>query len=74
MAQGVLILILVFAMFAGLGWLMLHSLSWARKRGQVQNSVGHAFQELERLVAKPAVEHVVETETKLRKEDDQGGE
>ena len=74
MAQVVLAPLLVLAMFVGLGWLMIYSLMWAKHRGQVQNSVGHAFQELERLVAKPAVEHVVETETKLRKEDEHGGD
>jgi hypothetical protein len=37
--------------------------------------IGAAMQELDRLVARPSVEHVVEAETQtLRREDDQGGE
>ena len=66
--------VLVIAFFIGFGWLMVYSLSWARNRGNVQSSVGHALQELERIVTKPAVEHVITAEAKLRKEDDKGGE
>ena len=74
MAEATLAILTVLVVFLGFGWLMMASLHWVRNRGQVQASIGNALQELERIVTRPAVEHVVEAEAKLMKEDEKGGE
>lgn len=69
LALGVPILV-----FGGIVWLMLASLRWARNRdGSGQNAVGHALQELDRLVARPSIENIVEKEAEVRTVDDQHG-
>jgi hypothetical protein len=43
------------------------------RRGTGVAAIGNALQELDRLVARPSVEHTVEAETRvLRREDDDG--
>ena len=46
-----------------------------RRRGSGSTGLGAAFQELDRLVARPSVEHTVEAEQPIVKnEDDRGGQ
>lgn len=74
MLKTIVALSLIVMVFLGVGWLMVQSILWARNRGPVQRSMGNALQELERIVTKPSVEHVVETESKILKEVDHDGE
>ena len=52
------------------------SLRWSRRsKGPVKDSLGHAFQELDRLVVRPSAEHKVSHENAVvRIEDERGGE
>jgi hypothetical protein len=79
----IFLLFLAGALFIGLPiaavWTIVHHLrtppSQRPPRTGVTAGFGAALQELDRLVARPSVEHTVETERPvLKREDDDGGE
>jgi hypothetical protein len=64
---------------AAMIWTIVDHLRHGRKRerkgsGGGAMPLGSALMELDRLVARPSVEHVIEAENKIVREDDQGGE
>ena len=72
--QVIFAIVLAVSIFAGMGWLMVHSLKWARNRdGHTQIAMGHALQELDRLVARPSIENKINTETEVQSVDDEHG-
>jgi hypothetical protein len=69
---------LIVVIFVGvptfLFWSMVDHAKNAHRRER-RGGGGNAMIELDRLVARPSVEHMVEAENKIeRREDDQGGE
>jgi hypothetical protein len=82
MFQTIVAVIVVAAILIGvpavLIWSMVDHVKHGRGREQRSSgaaAVGNALQELDRLVARPSVEHVVEAETApLRREDEDDGE
>jgi hypothetical protein len=82
MVQSIVAVIVVVAILIGMPaaliWSMVDHMKHGRgskRRSSGAAAVGNALLELDRLVARPSVEHVVKAETApLRREDDQGGE
>jgi hypothetical protein len=76
--KTILLLIAIAVIFigvpVGLVWSVIDHARNAHHRER-RGGGGNALIELDRLVARPSVEHVVEAETSTqRREDDQGGE
>jgi hypothetical protein len=68
------IIVIFVGMPAFLVWSMVDHAKNAHRRER-RGGGGNAMIELDRLVARPSVEHVVEAENKIAaREDDQGGE
>ena len=76
MLQLIVAIVLILGTFGLLGWLMIRSLKWARNRdGHGQIALGHALQELDRLVARPSIENRLNTEAEVKAvNDEHGGE
>jgi cell division protein FtsX len=74
--QLIVAIVLIIVTFGLLGWLMIRSLKWARNRdGHGQVALGHALQELDRLVARPSIENRLNTEAEVKAvNDEHGGE
>jgi hypothetical protein len=80
--KGIIAAVFALAILVGLPamaiWGVVDSVRHSRERrerggGGGAGGIGAAFQELDRLVARPSVAHVVEAESQvLRREDDQG--
>jgi hypothetical protein len=82
-AKEILLLIIAIAITvsipAAMMWAVVDHLRHGHKRQRKAGSggaapLGSALMELDRLVARPSVEHVVEAENKIVRQDDQGGE
>jgi hypothetical protein len=75
---SIIALVVLVGVPAGMIWGVVYELRHGRKRprkGSGGTPIGSALVELDRLVARPSVEHIVEAENQaLRREDDQGGE
>jgi hypothetical protein len=74
---GILATVIILALPAFMAWSAVDHVRNGRKRerrgGSGSAGVGAALQELDRLVARPSVEHTVEAERRvLRREDDAG--
>jgi hypothetical protein len=74
---GILATVLILALPAFMAWAAVDHVRNSRKRdrrgGGGSSGVGTALQELDRLVARPSVEHTVEAQHRvLRREDDAG--
>lgn len=77
-ALFIVVLVVLLAMPAAMIWSVVDHVKNGHKRARRESggtAVGSALQELDRLVARPAVEHTIEAERPvMRREDDQGGE
>jgi hypothetical protein len=74
---GIVVAVILIGMPTVLIWSAIDHVKHNRQRQRRSTgaAVGNALMELDRLVARPSVEHVVEAETApLRREDDEGGE
>lgn len=74
----VVALVIIVGVPAAMVWGVAYELRHGRKRerkGSGGAPLGSALIELDRLMSRPSVEHIVEAENQvLRREDDQGGE
>ena len=68
-------LLLLAAVVGGFAWLMSHAHKLFRpKNSKGSAALGNALQELDRLVARPSVEHKIETEQRIQVRDEQGSD
>lgn len=76
--QSVFVLAFLVAVVIGLPFWMvacLRDLYRSKSRRQSTVALGNALQELDRLVARPSLQHKVEVESQVREvDDDRGGE
>ena len=68
-------LLLLATVIVGFAWLMSNAYKLFRpKDGKASAAIGNALQELDRLVARPSIEHKVEAEQHIEIRDEQGSD